>query len=103
MAKVLTGNGSCCNAGDYRPGSLKAKHAGNLASLRSTARELAVLQQLNVVPDHFADQIGEQDARLPAKLLARLGRVAQQDFDFGGPEEARINLDKNVAVALVHT
>src|SRR4051794_23458135 len=48
--------------------------------------------------DHLDDHRLEADRRLPAELLLRLARVAEQDFDLGGPAEARIDHDVGVGV-----
>src|SRR5450755_4995417 len=46
---------------------------------------------LHVGVHHFRDELVEADAVAPAQLALRLGGVAEQLFDFGGPEVARID------------
>ena len=48
---------------------------------------------LEILAHHLFDQFLEADARHPAELFACLGRVAEQGFDFGGAEVARVDGD----------
>ena len=47
--------------------------------------------------DHFLHQLGQRDLGRPAQLIARLGRVAEQGFDFGRAVVARVDLHDHVA------
>lgn len=47
--------------------------------------------------DHFLHQLRQRDLGRPAQLFARLGRVAEQGFDFGRAVVARIDLHDHVA------
>src|SRR5438067_2422474 len=53
--------------------------------------QCVALGQGEVGVDHFTDQCVERDLRRPAELRANLARVAEQGFDFGGPEITRIH------------
>ena len=46
---------------------------------------------LQVFAHHFCHQFIEGDFWCPAELLLGLGRVAEQGFNFGGPEVARVD------------
>ena len=53
--------------------------------------EVVALGDLQVLAHHLAHQFVEAHPRLPPQLAARLAGVAQQRFDFGGTEIARID------------
>ena len=52
MEQVLTGNWSCCNAADYKAGSINAKPGPNWGAPDQQRVRL-------VVPDNFLDQVGD--------------------------------------------
>src|SRR6266542_4835556 len=52
---------------------------------------VAVPRQIGV--DHEPDEIDEPDLRHPAQLVPRLGGVAQQEVDFRGPPQCRVDHD----------
>src|SRR5689334_4433382 len=58
-------------------------------------------QQLEVGPDHEADQLFEARPRLPAEVGPRLREVADQMVDLRGADEALIEL--HVALPIVDT
>src|SRR5258705_10953906 len=62
--------------------------------------ELVALGGLEVLAHHFLDQLAETDARRPAELALRLGRVAEERVDLGGTKVAGIEGD-DAAVLLV--
>src|SRR5450756_2177638 len=59
--------------------------------------ELVTAGLAEVVGDHFADQVAEPDSRRPAQALARLGGVADEALDLGGPVVPGIDPDQGHA------
>jgi hypothetical protein len=55
--------------------------------------QFVALGGLQVLAHHFGDQFVEADLRRPAELVAWPCWVAQQGFDFGGAEVARVDGD----------
>src|SRR5688572_11007309 len=53
--------------------------------------QFVALRSLEVFTHHFSYQLRKPYLRTPAELVARLARVAQQRFDLGWAEVARIN------------
>ena len=51
------------------------------------------LSLLQIVGDHLLDHVGEGDFGLPAEFCLGLAGVAEQGFDFSGPEVARVDGD----------
>ncbi len=47
--------------------------------------------------DHHLDQLAERDTRAPAQLLASFRGVPQQQVDFCGAEELRVNRDQQLS------
>src|SRR5437763_16563284 len=54
-----------------------------------------------IASHHFLDKLREASLRLPAKLLARLAGVADQEIDFGRTEIRRIDANDGLAGFLV--
>src|SRR3954465_5754416 len=46
---------------------------------------------------HLAHELRKAGLRLPAEFLAHLAGVADQEFDFGGPEIGRVDSDHGLA------
>ncbi len=61
------------------------------------------LHHLEIRAHHFGDQFANRDLVRPAELFPRLGGVADQQFDLGRPEIARIDLDQDPARRRVET
>lgn len=49
----------------------------------------------NISLNHLFDKVGERSLGHPSNDVLRLGRVSQQQLDFGGPEVSRVNLDQD--------
>mmetsp|Transcript_20926 Transcript_20926/g.67317 ORF Transcript_20926/g.67317 Transcript_20926/m.67317 type:complete len:372 (-) Transcript_20926:86-1201(-) len=70
---------------------------------------LTLIQHAQVLAHHLLDQVREQHARLPAQLLARLGRVADEQLHLGGAEVLGVDAHQHafrvrfVEADLVHT
>src|SRR5436190_12025501 len=54
-----------------------------------------------IASHHFLDELGEARLRLPAKLLARLAGVADQEIDFRRTEIRRIDAHDRFAGSLI--
>ena len=59
--------------------------------------ELIASGDFEVTSDHFGDEFFESGFRAPAELIESLGRIAEQGFDFGGPEIARVDFNDRLA------
>ena len=74
-------------------------HLYNLAvpSLVCLALGIMLLptDHLQVLLDHFLDQIIERGAELPPELLLRLRGVAEEEFHLSGAEIPRVDLDED--------
>ena len=55
--------------------------------------QFVALGALQVFAHHFGDQFVEADLRRPAEFVLGLAGVAEQGFDFGGAEVARVDGD----------
>src|SRR3569833_4760498 len=66
-----------------------------------TLAQGVALGALEVLVRHLRHQVGERYLRLPAQLLARLARVAEQGLDLGGPKISRIDGDDATAGAVI--
>src|ERR1700691_1178932 len=53
---------------------------------------------LQVVTNHFGDEVVQFCLMAPAELLMRLGWIADQQIHFGGSKIARIDLDENAPI-----
>src|SRR5580704_19532379 len=65
-------------------------------SLATVAARMLVTHRHEVGIDHLLDQLRERDLVAPAELLTGLRRVADQGFDLGRTEIARVDLDQHL-------
>src|SRR5262249_53248799 len=56
--------------------------------------------QLEIVADHCGDELIESHARLPPERRSGLGRVAEEEVDFGGAQVTLIELDIALPIQL---
>ena len=60
-------------------------------------KQCVTLGDLEVFANHFGAHFLGGDFRYPAQQLFGFGRVAEQGFNFGRAEVARVYLDDNIA------
>src|SRR4051794_361309 len=75
-----------------RPSQCAGAGSATLARPHAAAGEL-ILDDLHVGVDHDPHELLEGHLRLPAELLARLGRIAAQRVDLGRAVVLRVDLD----------